>query len=173
MKSEIFCSSGSRWTPCRINSRSAKLVCGSSVLMTATLEELPVSNGPSRWRFSARYDTIFRSWPSRQNLSKNASRGSNSKLASWEIYVLALCLNNTTFVAVPVASARPLPQSSTARIIRLALWAGQSSGFHEDRCCGGEASAGGVVRRLENASAEIEVRQAGRLCVFKNRRQPG
>jgi len=45
MNSEICCSSGSSATPCHMNSRSAKLTCGSSSLMTDNVTVLSVIAG--------------------------------------------------------------------------------------------------------------------------------
>ena len=74
-----------------------------------------------RWLFSARYATIFTSWRSRKNLSKSEFKRSNSGSASWETYAPARYRSNTMSAAVRVASAKPLPQSNTARTIRSAL----------------------------------------------------
>ena len=60
-------------------------------------------------------------WRSRKNLSKNAFRKSNSRSSISETYALVLCRSNTMSAAVPIAGAKPLPRSNTARIIRLVL----------------------------------------------------
>ena len=89
--------------------------------MTDSFIRLSVKAGPFRWRFSARCARICTRWPSRKSLWKNAFETSNIKLASWEIYAPVLCRSSTTSVAVPIAAAKQLLQSSTAPITRSVL----------------------------------------------------